>query len=191
MSGCKRFMVLAIAAVCLGVGATSAHAEKLLVAGGATNPTDSEVTITFEFTKPIALTDTVLMASSMISYTLTDGDKDGQVTLQAVSPNTTLLVASVDDNSMVTHDLGVGSGDDGTFAVGFGGPFTASNASATPKGTYERLDAVVSFVISPHDAFSFSGYVEVTAADVVIPEPASLSLLAVGLASMFQRRRHH
>jgi hypothetical protein len=150
-------------------------------------PTTFQVTIATPFVG--GSYDTLL---SRHESTATD-NRDGSVTVVPMLASGTVHAASVD--LVLVPGSGLGDGCTAQGSVGISvtcDPLTTTFASVA-TGASGILRSLIAFQVSADDAFSTSGRVELMNA-AAVPEPATMSLLGVGLAALRlarRRRREH
>ena len=165
----------------LNLKSVSGHGDPdIAYAFSAFNNTASNQTYTF--TVGEAIFPTVSGANTVysdISGGLTT--KDGNVTVSPVTGNTVLQRFQLSaDNGLSFVDAGVGVGSAATASgtVTYG-PYN-SPATFGPAGSWNYIQMVNSFVLTPKDGASFAGYASITA----VPEPKSLAMLLTGMGLM-------
>jgi len=155
------------------------------------NTTASTQIYTLIFTLPIspAITSGSLMGGSTQGG-ITDANNDGIGTLSTVGPGTALYFGQIDGVNVlplfshlktINVPFAGGSASDSTSA-GLPGPTIPGPNALTSIGIEHQ------FSLTAGDRATFTSFFDVVAAPV--PEPGSLSLLAIGGLMLLYRRRH-
>jgi hypothetical protein len=151
------------------------------------NTTASVQTYTLIFTLPVGPIAGGSLMGGSVQGGLTDANGDGIGTLSTVGPGTALYFGRIDginvqplfaDVKTISVSTAFGSASDSTSA-GLPGPTIAGPSVATSIGIQHQ------FSLTPGDRATFSSVFVV----VPVPEPGSLSLLALGGALLLWRRR--
>jgi hypothetical protein len=166
--------------------------DPMLTYGISVTDFGAPTTFTFMFTLPIIATGPSLSVSASMSATVTDGG-DGVVGIAPVAPETTLQQSFVSPDAgftLVNAGVDVGPGSaaiplTGIPGSGLHGPF-ASGPLAGPAITADFLKITLAFTgTGDGDVYTINGGMVVNA----VPEPGTLSLLAVGLGGALVARR--
>ena len=153
----------------------------------AANFTDAPQLFTFDFDLPFSdgPYDTL---TTEFSTSATDLDQSGALTVTPADPSGFMLLPHIDGADILLAALGTGCA-----ATGTGGLTTACDPLSTASVIVSTLSsgvlgATVAFMLSGGDSLSGAGMLTLSNA-AVVPEPASIVMLGLGLAAVAAGRR--
>jgi hypothetical protein len=165
--------------------------DPFITFGGTTlNPVDAAVTYAFLFGTPI-VPDFYTSATSSLGFSVTTPMGTTTVANSAIYPT---YLSGYGTVGLAATNLGVDLGTTPCVATGTGVTTTCNQGMASSSFAptfYDNLEALVTYTQDrTASSVAFTGAVTLNQATVVIPEPATLLLVGIGLIGIGATARH-